>query len=1644
MPRRPSTWPPPRDPASPRGGPATIDAVGFLERRFVPEAELGAGVVLARDRLTATSAPAVVVKTATTIATVAALINEVAELERLDHPALRRVLAHATRKALDGRGSGAKAIAVLEYCPGERLGPYLERHGDDAAACAKSVLRALVHMHARGRVHGDLKPDNIVVEGTTSGPRVRLIDLGLMVPIGAPVRGGTPGFLPPEYRTGGLATVAADLYSFGATFRSAQPTQGANRDEDRAMARMIEACLAPEPASRPASADGALAMLGAMPRSGDRQGEPLRRGDRDLVSSIRAGLGRFTGESFAVEGGRFTGRTRLLRDIVRTLPPGVVHASIIPLAGGADPLPGLGDILLGARPEDDRVWASQIAARAAAAGLVLLFDDVDRASPRLRRLLPWLALSLATFGRGGLVAAGVPADLAAALADVHARAVALARLTPADVEDVLRELADNDDPEMVAAIFAASEGRAALIAWAGRELARRPELGAGALAQLCLERLRQNPDLPEGGVSPPESDSADDETGEPSRPGRSDRRGEVSPIPPSAATSPGSILAAARARARQGDLGGAVELLGAALAIEEPPSGALSSGIGGFAEEHLPPGSEVPEVVPAGGGVAGRSVGELGGASADEGADDAAVVTIMWLEGARWLERLGDYRRAHTWASTALDRTRTVGDHRPRSGPATATLADSRAPVALAGADAGVITAAEHDALGTEIEDHGGSMLQQQAALLVAQSALALGDPLAARAVARAALSLPREDGSTGSGARSPIPGAPDHRAAVAMTARLHALLSDVALSLGDPQAALASADEALALVTTTGAREGDPTLAAHVLARRAGAHALGGAARKAREDYLQAYGAARRAGDVVGLGPHLLNLATAEHAAGELGAAIEHYQRAASLARRLGRRATQAAAMTNWATLLVFVGALDEARRVLEDAREAAHSAQSAIYEAQCDMIGAELAAKCADGDAVALARRAAASFAACQAGRQALEANLLTVELIFTAGETGEDAVRVAEDALRFAAHNAVALDGAGLAARADLLAARARQAIGETVPALEHAERAADRAQADGDDELVARALAHAARIHNRLGTGASNSYALRAQEALGRVASRLPEGLRERFLADPTRRVATSFAPEPHPEPTVRSNQLDPTGRRLLALVRRLLLEGSEGRILEASVDEALDLSGAERALLLRRRGRGKPYVAVARHLPASERQHRDLRFSRSVAERVLVSGKAVRFESAAVDPAVDGVRSIYDLGLLAVLCVPIRAPSGVVGALYLDTRRSTVTLGEAEEEAAQALADIIGVTLENTRLRREMSEKAEELERANRAISRESDERAAEVERLSHAVGNAHEDGGRTDEIAPGIVGRSVAMVRAVDLATRVAKSDLPVLVEGPSGTGKELIARLVHRRSLRAERPLLALNCGAMPDNLLESELFGHLRGAFTGASRDHLGVFRAASGGTVFLDEIGEMSSRMQTRLLRVLQEGEVRPLGQEIPVQIDVRVIAATNRKLVEEVESGGFRRDLYFRLAGVTIEMPALAARMDDLLPLSRAILQRVQTEPGMAPRELGRAAIARLMAHDWPGNVRELEQSLRRAVLLAQGEVIEAADLALGDGETGGRRAALRRFDQDLVEHALRAADGNRTAAARALGISRVTLHRWIRRYGLAPR
>ena len=302
-----------------------------------------------------------------------------------------------------------------------------------------------------------------------------------------------------------------------------------------------------------------------------------------------------------------------------------------------------------------------------------------------------------------------------------------------------------------------------------------------------------------------------------------------------------------------------------------------------------------------------------------------------------------------------------------------------------------------------------------------------------------------------------------------------------------------------------------------------------------------------------------------------------------------------------------------------------------------------------------------------------------------------------------------------------------------------------------------------------------------------------------------------------------------------------------------------------------------------------------------------------------------------------------------------------------------------------------------------------------------------------------------MLGHTQAMREIFAVVSRIARTDVTVLIQGESGTGKELLARAVHANGARRNRPFVAINCGAIPDTLLESELFGHERGAYTGAHVQRKGKLELADGGTLFLDEVGEMSPPLQVKLLRFLQEREIERVGGREVLRVDARVVAATNKDLKAELQARRFREDLYYRLSVVNLTLPPLRERGEDVVLIANALLQRISTTHRRKLR-FGSTALEAIARHPWPGNVRELENAVERAVLMARGKLVEARDLGidLPEQPPASLREARDRAERAALVEALVRTRGNITQASRLLAVSRPTLHGLIGRYGVTAR
>ena len=439
-------------------------------------------------------------------------------------------------------------------------------------------------------------------------------------------------------------------------------------------------------------------------------------------------------------------------------------------------------------------------------------------------------------------------------------------------------------------------------------------------------------------------------------------------------------------------------------------------------------------------------------------------------------------------------------------------------------------------------------------------------------------------------------------------------------------------------------------------------------------------------------------------------------------------------------------------------------------------------------------------------------------------------------------------------------------------------------------------------------------------------------------------------------------------------------------------------------------------------------------------TRSVARRV-VEGRAAVLAADAPREAL-GSESLLGANIRSTIGVPLWKGEDILGVLQVDNRDAPAMFDRRDVEALGVLAHGASLAIANARLIQKLTLAEEQLRKENQFLRGRERSRTGELR----------------------IVGESRRMEQVLQQLNKVVDTRVTVLVEGETGTGKELFASAIHHRSQRRDKLFVAQNCAAFPENLLESELFGHKRGAFTGATEEKKGLFEIADGGTLFLDEVGEMPLALQAKLLRVLQEGEIRAIGATAPRRVNVRIVAATNRNLEKEVAEGRFREDLYYRLKVFPIRVPPLRERREDVALLAAHFLERYTREFGREIAGFTQPALELLRAYDWPGNVRELENEVQRAVIQAEGEtfitpellslrvrsndakVADAAPPALApddeDEDTSGTlREMMDRVEKRILARTLTAHGNNKTSAAKALGITREGLHKKLKGLGM---
>jgi transcriptional regulator with GAF, ATPase, and Fis domain len=502
--------------------------------------------------------------------------------------------------------------------------------------------------------------------------------------------------------------------------------------------------------------------------------------------------------------------------------------------------------------------------------------------------------------------------------------------------------------------------------------------------------------------------------------------------------------------------------------------------------------------------------------------------------------------------------------------------------------------------------------------------------------------------------------------------------------------------------------------------------------------------------------------------------------------------------------------------------------------------------------------------------------------------------------------------------------------------------------------------------------------------------------------EEDAPQPPREVAASTPGRP----AVTSEMMS-AYRRIHEFSLKLLGNASTASLVETLLDGIIELTGADKGFLVLIDADGKPQVQAARNVERTTLDPSVADLSDSIVRKVMESKKPLVVADALRDHAFNASVSVVNLKLLSVMCCPLLDRGELLGLLYVGNNRVAHLFDE------KAL-DVMNVFAAQASLLLSQARRIDELNSAKTALE---------------------------DEIAElrfgSIVGSCDSMKEIFKRIRKVSTTDISVLITGETGTGKELIAREVHNDSRRAKGPFVVINCGAIPENLLESELFGHVRGAFTGAVATKQGRFQAANGGTLFLDEVGELPLSLQVKLLRALQEHVVIKVGDNKPERVDIRVLAATNRVLEEEIKAGRFREDLYYRLNVVNLHLPPLRDRGEDLVIIAKYLLAKTVKEQGGQTQGFTKSCLTAMRRYRWPGNIRQLENRIRKAVVLAEKPLLTAEDMDLQPEdleEVLPLAEARARFESRYINEVLERNGGNRTKTARDLGVDPRTIFR----------
>jgi transcriptional regulator with GAF, ATPase, and Fis domain/tetratricopeptide (TPR) repeat protein len=1544
----------------------------------------------------------------------ARLLEEFEQLARLRHPSLPR--AHdvgRTREAIDDIAPGAPFF-VADWVTGGRCDA---RRWDDARALwglLADLAGALAVIHAAGLVHGDVSPSNVLVIDELQ--RAVLVDLGLATAEGAR---GTPAYMAPE-AFAGTVEPRSDLYSLGAT--AIRLATGRPLVEAATIGELVQQVVTRT----------APPQLAGLPRPlADLLGRMVARDADARPASALAVLDELDQLAPAIA-----------PDLARRARPKVAAPPITAAWPGAQPVVDLlaralagkavhvvsGDPATGARHLVDsaiqRWQLDQVARRRQPARVIAgTLDEIAAVfgctpDPQIPRWLDRCAR--AARNADALVVIDLAEDPRASDAiDALARAggerpiVVLAAHAPASRADrVVVHAAPMLDEDGLAALARQAIGRAPPAAWV-----RALHVASGGLALTAIELLRSIA----GEQDPYAIDWASRTTAGAAELRARQLRGVAAParrLALALAVCGGRArceraLAIARTGGAQVGLAEIVELeraglvrrLGDDLAIDRATADAVE-------------GSSTGELV----AIATAALALPGDAPLEQ---TASLLERAALDAPR-------ARRACEVAEQLMQRGRA-----DRARPLARLVIDSssewrgRAALVAARAAAAAGDYREVAPLAKLAHDAGADVVEAQ--LIVARAAQRAGDlDVAEAALADLHTAHPDHGEVAGAYARLLVTRSrfsEARRIAIAGAAPVSGLRAEAAGLAAFYLGELTEADRAFAALELGATAVADDVTVGRACSLRGMVAQQRGELGRATDRYREAARRLAEVGEIHAAAVAELNLGTVLAERGRASEALPRLAAASRVFGELGARTEQVAADLNRGNALLAVGEVDDARAAAQLALAHADGAPHLRAFALLVLgdtrrrLGDDPSAERCYRDALAIGRQQNDASVQLSASINLAEAGLAVADDAAALCATADDRDRWTLARGRLALHDGRG-DLASLARGCAEVATRAADA-----DRLERAFRA----------HVVASLLAQ--RAHD---VALARGEAERARIVHGAMVSAAAPAFRAALERDPdlaqlpgAERATAAALP--------RAPDHDAWLRRLLTLSRRLNTETSIDRILDEVIDTAIELTAAERGFLLLREATGELAPVVSRNFAMSDLESGDRSVSRSIAERAAQTGEPVLTVDAGHDERFAISTSVAALRLRSVLAVPLRQRGTVTGCIYVDHRLRGGAFDASAATVLGELADIAAIAIENARLAHDLRRTTHEVDELNRRLSAELADRDAELVRVKADL----PDRDRLRHGYDKIVGRSPAMVRMLDILDRAAATSLPVVIIGESGTGKELVARALHDHGPRRQGPFVAINCSAVPEPLLESELFGHVRGAFTGADRDRRGLFEVADGGTLFLDEIADTSAPMQAKLLRVLQDGVLRRVGDTKTRKVDVRVVAATQRPLSELVIAGRFREDLRFRLEVIAVPIPALRERDGDLPLLVDHLLS--QLTAGKPSPRLTRAALRALGQHRWPGNVRELENALARGLAMGD-DVIDVADLPDAVAAAAARpepgkpavtddlrlKPALAATEQAYIAAAMARAKSNQTVAARLLGLSRFGLQKKLRR------